>query len=259
MSKYEWLAIRETMDGRFRSARLAQQFLEHASKSRLIVDLGCGTGSNRRYLCRDCVSGVPWRCIDNDDEVLETATHRSAGRPIRFEHVELATDLLLIPIGGDVSITASAFLDITSEDWLSRFVKLAAQSPILIAMTASGAPVWDPADDLDVAIGLCLEEHQKSDHGFGPAAGAQAAPFLADKLISRECNVTLEKSDWRLGSQDAEVLAMLVDSVCRRASSKMHREQVEHWASMRQQQIRKGVLKLTLPHLDLLSLPRFDA
>lgn len=256
MSKHGWLSIREPMDRRFRSAGLAQNFMGHASESQLIVDLGCGTGTNCRYLSRDRGAEIPWLCIDVDGELLETAAGRFASELVRFERADLATDLSVIPNRCDVSITASAFLDITSEDWLGRFANRAARSPLLISMTASGSPIWDPIDDLDEAIGLCLENHRQSDHGFGPAAGSFASQFLANELSSRDCNVSLETSDWRLGNEDTELLSILVDGVCRRASAVLPSEQVERWAKMRRQQNQNGVLKLTLPHLDLLSLPR---
>ena len=256
MSKYEWLSIRETMDGRFRSSRLAHKFIEHANKTRLIIDLGCGTGTNYRYLTRNDGSDTPWLCVDSDGDVLEIAAGELAGKPVRFELGDLAADISLIPISEDVAITASAFFDLTSEDWIVRFANLVAGSPLLISMTASGASAWDPIDDMDEAIEICLQTHRKADHCFGPAAGLSAARLLAEQLIARNCSVSLEASDWSVDHQDREVMATLIDGVRRRALSQLPHNQVERWAATRRQQNQAGVLKLTLPHLDLLSLPQ---
>lgn len=255
MSKFEWLSIREAMDSRFRSSRLAQEFMDGASNTRLIIDLGCGTGTNYRYLSRLRERGAPWLCIDYDGEVLQTASDQCTSKRVRFEKADLSTDLSAIPFGDDVSITASAFLDLTSENWLVRFAKLAARSPMLISMTVSGSPIWYPIDEFDAEISLCLKQHRQSDHGFGPAAGSLAAQFLATKLTSLDCSVSLEASDWLLDKQQMEVLSTLVKSVHRRASLTLPRDQIDRWAELRQQQARMGILKMEIPHLDLLSLP----
>ncbi|MGB7324878.1 MAG: class I SAM-dependent methyltransferase [Rubripirellula sp.] len=255
MSKSEWLAIRETMDGRFRSSQLADEFIEHASRTRLIIDLGCGTGTNYRYLTRNDGSDTPWLGVDSDGDVLKIAARELAGTPVRFELADLASDLSLISTSEDVSIAASAFLDLASEEWIGRFANVAAGKPLLISMTASGPPSWDPVDNMDEAIEACLQNHRKADHGFGPSAGFSAARLLADELNARNCSVSLEASDWLVDHQDREVIATLIDGVRRRVFLDLPHDQVEQWAATRRQQNQAGVLKLTLPHLDLLSLP----
>lgn len=255
MSKSEWLAIRETMDGRFRSSQLADEFIEHASRTRLIIDLGCGTGTNYRYLTRNDGSDTPWLGVDSDGDVLKIAARELAGTPVRFELADLASDLSLISTSEDISITASAFLDLASEEWISRFANVVAGKPLLISMTASGPPAWDPVDDMDEAIEACLQNHRKADHGFGPSAGFSADRLLADELNARNCSVSLEASDWSVYHQDREVMATLIDGVRHRTLLDLPHAQVERWAATRRQQIQAGVLNLTLPHLDLLSLP----
>ena len=243
------------MDGRFRRSQLADEFIERANRTRLIIDLGCGTGTNYRYLTRNDGSDTPWLGVDSDGDVLKIAARELAGTPVRFESADLATDLSLIATNENMAITASAFLDITSEEWIGRFAKVVAGKPLLIAMTASGPPAWDPVDDMDEAIEACLQNHRKADHGFGPSAGFSAARLLADELNARNCNVSLEVSDWSVDLQDREVMATLIDGVRRRALLHLPHTQVDQWAATRRQQNQAGLLKLTLPHLDLLSLP----
>lgn len=244
------------MDNRFRSAQLANEFMEHASKTGLIVDLGCGTGANYQYLSRRKEAELPWRCVDRDGDALKIAAGRLPSDSVQFEMADLATDFTWIPANGDCAITASAFLDLTSKDWLGRFAELVTRIPILISMTASGPPVWHPVDDVDEAIESCLESHRNRDHGFGPAAGLSATRCLAEKLTARNCHVSWKASDWCVDYRDDEVLAALIDGFRRRALAKLPRGQVETWAKKRQQQTRAGILKLTLPHMDLMSLPQ---
>lgn len=254
MSKHDWLRIRETLDGRSRSSRLAQEFMALASKAHLIIDIACGTGTNYRYLSRQSDSAVSWLCVDNDRDYLEIAAEIQASDTIRFEIIDLVSDLDLLPIEGEVAITASAFLDLTSKEWIERFACLAAQNLMLISTTASGAPIWHPADDLDETIEACLQSHRMANHGFGPAAGLSAAALLAQQLTTRDCVVNLDTSNWFLDDLDRDVLTVLVDSVHRRVSSSLPGDQADRWAQARHQQNREGVLKLTVPHRDLLSV-----
>ena len=45
-----WLALREPYDHAARSAALADRFAAAVGKAPHLLDLGCGTGSNLRYL-----------------------------------------------------------------------------------------------------------------------------------------------------------------------------------------------------------------
>jgi tRNA G46 methylase TrmB len=49
-STTDWLAARETVDARSRSKELAKAFASVVGRDAIVVDLGCGTGSNIRYL-----------------------------------------------------------------------------------------------------------------------------------------------------------------------------------------------------------------
>ncbi|TWU15351.1 class I SAM-dependent methyltransferase [Allorhodopirellula heiligendammensis] len=255
MSTNDWLSIRESIDSRFRSAGLARPFMKSAKEASLIVDLGSGTGANFRYLSNFDHSTAQWLGIDRDRELLGIARNRLPRERIQLLEGDLAKEFGWIPIHEKIAITASAFLDITSMDWLQQFADRGSRSPILISMTAAGGPIWAPADDFDVAIELCLESHRASDHGFGPAVGANASNFLAQELTARGCDVTLATTDWCLQARDAEIIQTLIDGVCRRASSTLPEEQIERWMRLRYDQNRHGCLHVTVPHLDLLSLP----
>lgn len=141
-------------------------------------------------------------------------------------------------------------------EYRGRAVRLLSGRKFRFPSNVSGASAWDPIDDMDEAIEICLQNHREADHGFGPAAGLSAARFLAEQLIARKCSVSLEASDWSVDHKDREVMATLIDGVRRRALSQLPHNQVERWAATRRQQNQTGVLKLMLPHLCLLSLPQ---
>ena len=180
MSKYEWLSIRETLDRCFRHSLLAHKFMEHASKTRLIVDLGCGTGTNFRYLSGNSESNIPWLCIDSDDEVLKLAASKCTGQRVRFARADLAEDWSSIPLDEEIAITASAFLDLTSEPWLVRFAGHVSRAPLLISMTSSGVPIWDPVEELDEGDWIVLGPSWPTRPWFWPGSGFVCCTFVGE-------------------------------------------------------------------------------
>ena len=68
----EWLAMREPVDARSRSAALVRRLRNDAPRStRRIVDLATGTGANLRYLAPRLGGDQDWLLVDNDGALLE--------------------------------------------------------------------------------------------------------------------------------------------------------------------------------------------
>ncbi|MEO1615779.1 MAG: class I SAM-dependent methyltransferase [Planctomycetota bacterium] len=249
----QWLSIRERLDREFRSESLARRFMQLAETTRLIVDLGCGTGANLRYLSDHCKSSVPWRCVDCDEAVLavaETKHLRSGGE---FRKADLATDFKSALPDAPFAVTASAFLDITSKPWIGQLVEALQAAPLLISMTTTGGPIWNPPDDLDQQIEHCLASHRVNDHGFGAAAGTSACQVLADELSMRGRTVEFKPTDWMLDAGERDVIDFFITGVVRRVSSELSGDRLSEWLTIRRDQNSKGELQLIIPHADLLS------
>lgn len=280
MSRFapDWLALREPYDRAARSAALADRFAAAVGATPHLIDLGCGTGANLRYLAPRIAGAQRWRCIDHDAALLGAA--RAAlqdwgnhqGWPVRsggndlaiarpgaaiaasFALGDLARDGL--PDDGDATgLSASALLDLTSADWLHALADRYVATPLLMALSFDGRLAFEPAAPGDVEIRARFIAHQRSDKGFGPALGPDAAPYLADLLVARGCTVALEQTDWYVGPDDGPLLRATIDGMIGVAREAAQDSCLEHWVRLRHQQMAADDLRLTVGHLDLLALP----
>lgn len=253
VNEIDWLSLRESQDRIARSGELAEIFVSAVQPNDLIVDIACGTGANQRYLQPLLGRSQRWLGIDQDDDALKAM--RDSGSPSGTRRLDLAASLQDIPTCPGVAMTASAFLDLTSSQWIAEFAAHVFHSPLLIAMTASGLPKWEPSHRDDSQISECLRRHKISDHGFGPSLATEASDHLARELSRRQCDVTIRPSDWDLGSESGDVIRVLIDGVARRVQSMTNSIDPTSWAECRHQQNRKGGLRVVVPHTDLLSIP----
>ena len=121
----DWLTLREEVDLRSRDSGLlekANQWLrEHRSKELIIADLGAGTGSTIRAFA-NLVSrkseSISWRLIDQDSDLLEYAHNRHCDSYC-IETFDLdLNNTALLPLQSVQLITASALLDLVSEEFV---------------------------------------------------------------------------------------------------------------------------------------------
>jgi SAM-dependent methyltransferase len=273
-----WLALREPYDHAARSAALADRFAAAVGGAPHLLDLGCGTGSNLRYLAPRIPGPQRWVCVDHDRALLEAArtalrdwgdrqgwASRDAGgdgltlaRPggeivVRLTPGDLVRDM---PTGDGVAgLTASALLDLTSAAWLDAFAARCQRTPLLIALSFDGRLVFEPTAPEDDEVDRRFVAHQRTDKGFGPALGPDAAAHLAERLATAGRTVRLEAADWRLGPADTALLRTTLAGIVAAAREIEHDAVLERWATLRAQQLRAGDLRLTVGHADLLALP----
>jgi len=152
---------------------------------------------------RDRVRAPVWE-VEVDEpfraaELLEQARSERAST-IERRVLDLAREL---PEGCAWSgITAAALLDLTSAAWLDRLARWCRGVPVLVALSVDGRLAWQPEEPEDAAVRARFFAHQRTDKGFGPALGADAARYLALRLEAQGQRVFLERSDWRLGPPD---------------------------------------------------------
>lgn len=267
MSSFDaaWLALREPVDARSRAQSLATQLSAWLRSRRpralRIVDLGCGTGANRRWLAPRLGGEQHWRCIDNDRLLLQGAHAGADEGHITMETVcgNLADDLETL-VGEDVDvITASALLDLVSLRWLARLLQLAASRavPLLFALSYDGRLRFDPPHASDALLQDAVNAHQRRDKGFGVALGPRAAATMEQDLRRRGWSVGVEPSDWVLGLGDAalarELLGGLVTAALEQEPA--HAGALRQWESERRTQLQARTLRVEVGHVDLLALP----
>ena len=257
----DWLALREPRDRIARSAALADRFAEALGLAPCLIDLGCGTGANLRYLAPCLADEQRWLGVDHDAELLDQARVAlrdwSAAEGWRghadFACFDLARDLDTLPLDG-AAITASALLDLASAAWLDHLVSFCRGRPILVALSFDGRLTWTPAASEDRAILEAFLAHQRTDKGFGPALGPDAAAYLAGRLEDEGYRIATAASDWRLGAADQALIEAMVHGVAQAAGENLGRD-LSGWTAMRQQQAREEKLGLIVGHVDLLALP----
>jgi SAM-dependent methyltransferase len=267
---HDWLALREPYDQVARSSTLADRFASALGPAPRVIDFGCGTGANLRYLAPRVASSLRqeqhWLCLDSDRDLLARAEAmlgrwRKEGRrevgwqgSMRFQLLDLATGLDALALDG-VGVTASALLDLTSAVWLDTLAERCRRAPVLMALSFDGRLSWQPAlveDDLVLARFLA---HQRTDKGFGPALGPDAISHLAGRLGADGRRVTTATSDWRLVPADRPLLEAMLEGVIAAAAAIQDDRRLAGWAAQRRRLLARGELGLTVGHLDLLALP----
>jgi SAM-dependent methyltransferase len=273
-----WLTLREPCDQAARSAELADRFAAALGRAPLLIDLGCGTGSNLRYVAPRIAGPNRWRCVDDDPALLRVAPralHRWAQD--RGWAAQLKGDDLVLarPAGamavtfvlgnlarqrlpdhaGVAGVTGSALLDLTSARWLESLAKACCGRPLLMALSFDGRLAFEPAAPEDEDVRARFVAHQRTDKGFGPALGPEAAVYLADRLMAHSCGVTTERSDWQLGASDEALLRATLEGIIDAVGEIASDRRLQRWATRRREQLASGDLRLTVGHVDLLALP----
>ncbi len=277
----EWLALREPADASARSAkatRFACEAIDRAhgadsTRERTIraLDLGCGTGSNVRYLRRSLSETsdgsvaqarapleLTWRLVDDDAALLEV-TRASLGPTVEI----CRADLRILDERWFVDVdlvTASALLDLVSEPWLVHLVDMCSRraAAVLFALNYDGRIQATPRDPDDDWVRDLVNRHQQSNKGFGPALGPRSGPRCADALAGAGFDVCVEQSDWDLDPSNVELQRQLIDgwasAAAEIAPDSAHR--VRSWQERRLLRVVAGESQLIVGHLDVAGLRR---
>lgn len=230
-----------------------------------VIDLGCGTGANLRWLAPRLGGPQEWLVVDHDAALLRDwpFSVSGAGFDVNVAHqqMDLAAQIDTLPWHAAHLVTASALLDLVSAAWLERMVRLAvaARAALLFTLNVDGRHEWAPRDPLDPTVGRLFAAHQRRDKGFGPALGAQAVPALRRALQDSGYRVFSAASDWWIDSaHSAQASALqhaLVDGIASAACEQdpAATAALEAWRQRRHARAVAGQLRVG--HVDLLALP----
>ena len=215
-----------------------------------VVDLGAGSGSNLRCLAPHLGPQQAWRLLDADAGLL-AGIAAPPGTTVATEVADLSA-IEAVALAADL-VTATAFLDLVSADWLARLVACLDGAAVLFALTYDGRIDWDPLDPSDALARELVNRHQRTDKGFGPALGPEAAHQAVHLLKGAGYAVMTADTAWRLGPGDAALQHALLSGY-RGAAAAVAPDRagdIAAWASRREALIAAGNSRLTVGHTDL--------
>lgn len=258
----DWLALREPFDQAARAAALevALGLWARGRGELRVVDLGAGTGSNLRHLAPRLPVAQRWTLVEHDPAlILAGRGLLPSGVEARYRRADLVHELEAVLEGPVDLVTCSALLDLVSAAWLERLVRVvrARDLALLAVLSYDGRVELEPAHPLDGEVIGLVNRHQRTDKGFGPALGPEAALALGRALQGAGETPLVASSDWRAGPADAALQRALVLgwAEAARALAPGRAAAIGSWQDERLQAIAAGGARCRVGHLDLLRLP----
>jgi hypothetical protein len=260
----DWLALREPADHAARSVRLTRAIAAALPKKTPlhVLDLASGAGSNMRYLTTHLPADQRWLLVDHDPALLAQVSARSrAGEAEhRFETRQL--DLAALADGGDDDIfdgralvTAAALLDLVSETWLRALAARCHEygAAVLFALSYDGRIQCSPADPEDDGIRDLVNQHQRTDKGFGPALGPDATDAAERCFAGLGYQVQRETSDWVLSPGSDQLQRHLIEGWAEAAMTMAPERSasIRGWLTRRLAHVASGRSQLVVGHQDL--------
>ncbi|GDY32539.1 class I SAM-dependent methyltransferase [Gandjariella thermophila] len=270
----DWLALREPADHAARATELLDPLRAHLGGGPLVVhDLGCGTGSMCRWLAPRLPGPQRWVLRDRDTGLLDRAAAISRAAPPRDAEgrpaeVRVApgdlTGLRAADLADATLVTASALLDMLTEDEVDGLAAACAARPTLIVLTVTGRVEFDPADPLDADLADAFNDHQRRTVAGRTQLGPDAAAAAADAFRRHGAGVHTRPSPWHLaaeraGSADsgATLLAVWLRGWVA-AAGEQRPDLARHagaYLDRRLAECAAGTLRAVVHHEDLLALP----
>lgn len=254
----DWLALREPLDLAARNSDVETVFLDTLPAGPVrILDLASGAGSTVAALTQRFGRAVDWRLTDYDPALLAIAEKRWPGG-VACRRIDLQTDLEQLPFDDVDAVTTSAFLDLVSEPFLERLTDkvVAAKKPFLASLTYDGRTSFEPAHPMDETLLAALNRHQRTDKGFGPALGPDAAQTAISLFEAKDCRVVRGLSDWEITPASSGFLLEFLGGWLRVGRElKLPEDALLDWWRDREAMIRSGRLAMRVGHIDFVALP----
>ncbi len=263
----EWLSLREPADAAARAPDLVERVKRHLPTAgrRVIHDLACGSGGMGRWLAPRLPGSQHWVLHDRDADLLQAAADppgpAADGATVTVE--TKPSDITRLPARdlADASlITASALLDMFTEDDLAGLVRVCAGAgcPILVTLSVVGRVELTPSEPLDRRVAAAFDAHQRRTTPEGRLLGPDAVGLAAEAFGRNGAEVLVRPSPWRLGPSQAELAAeWFTGWVCAACEQEVElAAEAEGYKRRRLAQASAGELGVIVDHADLLVLPR---
>jgi len=249
-----WLELRERADAAARSRELVERVRRQLPECGPLVihDLASGTGSMGRWLAPLLPGPQRWVLHDRDGELLALADVPDVTLETRVSDV---TKLGREGLAGASLVTASALLDLLTQDELAGLIDACAgaECPVLLTLSVTGRVELVPTDPLDSRLAAAFDAHQRRGGLLGPDSVTAAVEGF--RRLGAE--VVVSSSPWRLDAADA---ALVVEWLAGRVGAAIEQEpdlaaEADLYLRRRVREARAGRLAVTVGHADLLVLP----
>ena len=262
----DWLALRADADDAARSRRLADAAVRLVGDGPIVVhDLGSGTGAMMRWLAPQLPGPQTWVLHDADPGILGHVDPRPAldasGRPITVRtSVEQLSELPLDAFAGGSLVTASALFDVVTVDDARAVVDACVASgvPALFSLTVLGRVRLSPRDAADADFGTAFDDHQRRVVDGRRLLGPGAGGVLRELFAASDWRVRTDRTPWRLGAEDGELIAEWLDGWIAAAVEQRPEllPRATAYRRRRDVQLALGGLGVTVQHEDVLAWPR---
>ena len=272
----DWLALRSSADDAARNKTVLERVTGAFARRKglRVIDLASGTGANIRALAPHLGEAQFWAAVDHSPDLLSHA--RRAFRlwadsfaaehdslvlqksrrhlSVKLTQADLTSDVGPVLDKGFDLVTMAAFLDLVSVDWISSFaIALAERNlPLYATLNYSGEESWEPPHAADALILSAFTSHQRSNKGFGPAAGPTAAREMARKLKEAGYSVVMGESPWRIGQEQSRLMSAVLDGIASAASETalVPLEEINIW-----RKAREASTRCVIGHIDIFAVP----
>lgn len=262
-----WLDLRERADAAARARELVGRLRRRlpAGGLRVIHDLACGSGAMGRWLAPLLPGPQHWILHDRDPDLLALAAVDVSGRTADGTAVDVETCLGDVTrlgrddLAGATLVTASALLDLLTEDELAVLVRACAgaRCPVLVTLSVTGRVRLDPADRLDSRVAAAFDAHQRRITPRGRLLGPDAVEAAVDGFRRLGAEVVVRPSPWRLGAAETglavEWLRGWIGAACEQEP--VLAAEADLYRRRRLREAKAGRLAVTVEHADMLVLP----
>jgi hypothetical protein len=155
-------------------------------------------------------------------------------------------------------VATSALLDLVSAAWLDRLVvSLSSLSrPLYAALSYDGVVALTPESRHDAAVIAAVNRHQRTDKGFGPALGPDAARTAPERFRRAGFAVLEGRSDWRFGVDDRDIQIEMLAGWARAAGEiGVDPSILEEWLCERRNHVISGRSQMRVGHVDFFARP----
>jgi hypothetical protein len=205
-----------------------------------------------------------WVLHDRDPDLLALAAAHVPGPAAGGAAVTVETrrsDITRLGragLTGATLVTASAVLDLLTENELNALIRTCAGAacPVLLTLSVTGRVRLVPADPLDRRIATAFDAHQRRTTKRGRLLGPDAVDAAAEGFRQLGAEVVVAPSPWRLAGADAaltvEWLNGWIEAACEQEAGLI--AEADLYRRRRLREAEAGRLGVTVGHADLLVL-----